>query len=121
MTATNKRLLIFESHGDSNRCTPYRKKPDHHATRFPCSVHVWSRIICISRGPHIATLHVVVNRVEQGHCSRGKGLPTPFQKAQIRPHTTNGSGVTVTESWRRCQLWTDQIIWPILDFKANSK
>jgi hypothetical protein len=32
MTATNKRLLIFESRGNSNRCTPYRGKPDQHAT-----------------------------------------------------------------------------------------
>jgi hypothetical protein len=31
MTATNKRLLISESHDDSNRCTPYRGKPDQHA------------------------------------------------------------------------------------------
>jgi hypothetical protein len=30
MTATNKRLLISGSHGDSNRCTPYRGKPDQH-------------------------------------------------------------------------------------------
>jgi hypothetical protein len=28
----NKRLLISESHGDSNRCTPYRGKPDQHDT-----------------------------------------------------------------------------------------
>jgi hypothetical protein len=31
-TATNKRLLISESRGDSNRCTPCRGKPDQHAT-----------------------------------------------------------------------------------------
>jgi hypothetical protein len=32
MTATNKRLLISESHGDLNRCTPCRGKSDQHAT-----------------------------------------------------------------------------------------
>jgi hypothetical protein len=32
MTATNKQLLITESHGNSNRCTPCRGKPDQHAT-----------------------------------------------------------------------------------------
>jgi hypothetical protein len=53
MTATNKRLLISESRGDSNRCTPCRGKPDQHTTRFPCSVRVWSKTIRISRGPHI--------------------------------------------------------------------
>jgi hypothetical protein len=29
---TNKWLLISESRGDSNRCTPYREKPDTHDT-----------------------------------------------------------------------------------------
>jgi hypothetical protein len=29
-TATNKRLLIFESRDDSNRYTPCRGKPDQH-------------------------------------------------------------------------------------------
>jgi hypothetical protein len=32
MTTTNKQLLITESQGDSNRCTPCRGKPDQHAT-----------------------------------------------------------------------------------------
>jgi hypothetical protein len=32
MTVMNKRLLISESHDDSNRCTPYRGKPDQHHT-----------------------------------------------------------------------------------------
>jgi hypothetical protein len=76
MTATNKQLLIPKSRGDSNRCTPYRGKPNQHATRFPRSVCVWSKTIRISRGPHIATLCEVINRDEQGHCSREKGLPT---------------------------------------------
>jgi hypothetical protein len=76
MTITNKWLLISESHGDSNRCTPCRGKPDQHVTRFPCSAHVWSKTIRISRGPHIVTLHEVINTVEQGHYSREKGLPT---------------------------------------------
>jgi hypothetical protein len=76
MTATNKQLLIYESRGDSNRCTPYRGKLDQHVTHFPRSVRVWSRTIRISSGPHIATFHIVINRVEQGHCSWEKGLLT---------------------------------------------
>jgi hypothetical protein len=32
MAGTNKRLLISESHGDLNRCTPCRGKPDQHDT-----------------------------------------------------------------------------------------
>jgi hypothetical protein len=56
MTATNKWLLISESRGDLIQCTPYRGQPDQHATCFPCSVCVGSKIICISHGQHIATL-----------------------------------------------------------------
>jgi hypothetical protein len=76
MTATNKRLLISESRSDLNRCTSCRENPDQHATHFPCSVRVWSMTIRISRGPHIATFHVVVNRFEHIHCTREEGLPT---------------------------------------------
>jgi hypothetical protein len=72
MTVTNKRLLISESHDDSNRYTPCRGKPDQHETCFPRSVRVWFKTIRISRGPHIATLREAVNRVEQGHCSTEK-------------------------------------------------
>jgi hypothetical protein len=32
MAAMNKRLLMSESRGDSNQCTPYRGKPDQHDT-----------------------------------------------------------------------------------------
>jgi hypothetical protein len=56
-TATNKWLFISESRGDSNRCTPYRKKPDQHATRFSRSVRVWPSTIRISRGPRIEAFY----------------------------------------------------------------
>jgi hypothetical protein len=45
-------------------------------TNTPHAFHVWSKTICISRGPHISTFHTVTNRVEQGHWSREKGLLT---------------------------------------------
>jgi hypothetical protein len=83
MTATNKRLLIYESRGDSNRCTPYRGKPEQHATCFSRSVRIWSMTIRISRGPHIAIFHTVINRFEQIHCTREKGLQT--QSTAHRP------------------------------------
>jgi hypothetical protein len=90
MTTTNKRLLISESHGDSNRCTPYRGKPDQHTTRFPRSVRVWSTTISISHGPHIATFYTVVNKFEQIHCTREEGLPTQStarRPSDLRVHT----------------------------------
>jgi hypothetical protein len=75
MTATNKRLLISESHGDSNRCTPSKGKSNQYATRFPRSIRVWSNTISISHDPHIATFRAVINNDGQSHCSQEKGLP----------------------------------------------
>jgi hypothetical protein len=48
MTATNKRLLISESHGDSNRCTLCRGKPDQHVTYAPHSSPCTS-VVCFLR------------------------------------------------------------------------
>jgi hypothetical protein len=56
MTATNKRYS-YPSHDDSNQCTPSRGKPDQHATRILCSVHVCLSTIRILRGLRIATFH----------------------------------------------------------------
>jgi hypothetical protein len=75
-TTTNKQLLISESHGDSNRCTPCRGKPDQHATRFPRSVRIWCMTMHISHCPHITIFHTVVNIFEQIHCTWEEGLPT---------------------------------------------
>jgi hypothetical protein len=62
-------VLISESHNDSNRCTPCRGKPNRHATRIPRSIRVWSRIIRISHGQHIATLHDSLIDLDGSHCS----------------------------------------------------
>jgi hypothetical protein len=99
ITVTNKRLLISESHGDSNRCTPRRGKPDQHATHFPCSFHVWSVTIRISRGPHIATFHTVVNRFEQIYCIQEEWPPT--QSTTHRP----------TDPWVRTQHLSHNSQW----------
>jgi hypothetical protein len=45
-TATNKRLLISESRGDSNWCTPYRGKPNQYVTYASCR-----------QSPYVATFH----------------------------------------------------------------
>jgi hypothetical protein len=96
-TAINKRLLISESHGDSNRCTPCRGNPDQHTTRFPRTVRVWFKTIHISCGQHIETFHTVINRFEQIHCPREEGLPTqsiarqlidPWVRTQLLSHNS---------------------------------
>jgi hypothetical protein len=75
-TAMNKRLLISGSHGNLNRCTSYKGKPNQHAIRIPRSVRVWSQTIRILRGQHIATIREVINSDGQSHCSQEKGLLT---------------------------------------------
>jgi hypothetical protein len=67
-------ILISESGGDSNRCTPYKGKLDQHNTyashaspRTPGVCFLW---VVPVRG----NLSQVIDRVEQGHCSREKGL-----------------------------------------------
>jgi hypothetical protein len=99
ITATNKLLLIFESRGDSNWCTPCRGKPDQHTTRFPRSVHVWSKTTRISRGPHIATFRTVVNRFERVHCPWEEGLPTQSTARRL------------TDPWVRTQLLSHNSQW----------
>jgi hypothetical protein len=46
MSVTNKRLLISESHDNSNRCTPCRGKLDQHDT-----------YASYERSPYVATFH----------------------------------------------------------------
>jgi hypothetical protein len=58
-----------------------QEKPDQHVTRISRSVCIWSEIIHISRGQCIVTFHVVVNRVERGHCSQEKGFRHNLQHA----------------------------------------
>jgi hypothetical protein len=99
ITATNKQLLISESHDDSNRYTPCRGNPEQHATRFPCSAHVWSKIIRISRDSHIAIFRTVINRFEQIHCTQEEGLLTHSPACQL------------TDPWVHTQLLSHNSQW----------
>jgi hypothetical protein len=104
MTVTNKWLLISESRGGSNWCTPCRGKPDQHATRFPRSVRVWSKIIHISRGPHKATICKTSTNLDISHCSREKGLPTQSIACWLtdpRVHTQFLSQANQWSRWRK--------------------
>jgi hypothetical protein len=98
MTATNMRLLISETRGDSNWFTPCRGKSDQHATCFPRSVRIWSKTIHISHGPHIATLREMLIDLDKSHCSREKGPPTQSTACRL------------TDLWVRTQFlsWANQ-------------
>jgi hypothetical protein len=74
-TATNKWLLISESRDDSNRCTPYREKPNQHDTYASHANPHTPGVRFLWVVPVRGNLSRVVDIVEQGHCSREKGLP----------------------------------------------
>jgi hypothetical protein len=57
MIATNKRLLISESHGDSNRCTPCRVKPDQHVTYASHSSSRMFDVRFLRHSPYVTTFH----------------------------------------------------------------
>jgi hypothetical protein len=75
MAAMNKWLLLSESHDNSNRCTPYRGKPDQHDTYAHANPHrLGIRFLRVD--PILGNLSRVTDRVGQSHCSQEKGLPT---------------------------------------------
>jgi hypothetical protein len=76
MTATNKRLLISESHRDSNRCTPCRGKPDQHDTYASHTSPHTPDVRFLWAVPVRGNLSRVINRVRQSYCSWEKRLPT---------------------------------------------
>jgi hypothetical protein len=76
MTATNKRLLISESRGESNRCTPCWGKPDQHATYASRASPRTSGVCFLWVVPVRGNLSCVIDRVEQAHYSREEGLMT---------------------------------------------
>jgi hypothetical protein len=80
---TNKRLLISESRGDSNRCVPCRGKPDQYDTY---ASHTSPRMLS-ARFPRVVpvrgNLSWVVDRVGQSHCSWEKGLLTQSTARQL--------------------------------------
>jgi hypothetical protein len=76
MTDTNKRLLIFESRGDSNRCTSCRGKPDQHTTYASHASPRTPDVRFLQAVPIRDNLSRVIDRVEHANYSREEGLPT---------------------------------------------
>jgi hypothetical protein len=75
-TVINKRLLISESRGDSNWCTPYRGRPDQHDTYASHISPHMSGVRFLRAVPIRGNISWVTDRVGQSHCFREKGLPT---------------------------------------------
>jgi hypothetical protein len=76
-------ILIFESHDDSNQCTPYRGKPDQHDMYASHASSHTPGVRFLWVVPIHGNLSQVIERVEQGHCSREKGLPTQSTARQL--------------------------------------
>jgi hypothetical protein len=76
MTAMNKRLLIFESHGDLNRCTPCRGKPDQHDTYASHASPRMPDVHFLRAVPVRGNLSRDVDRFGQILLLSRKGLPT---------------------------------------------
>jgi hypothetical protein len=96
MTDTNKRLLISESCGDSNWCTPCRGKPDQHDTY---ASHASPRTpgVCFLRAvPVHGNLSWVIDR---SHYSREKGL------------LTQSTARRLTDQWVRTQFLSQANQW----------
>jgi hypothetical protein len=75
MAVMNKRLLISESHGDLNRCTSCRGKPDQHDMY---ASHTSSRPVYAFYGQslYVASFHESSTNLDGSHSSREKWLPT---------------------------------------------
>jgi hypothetical protein len=88
MAATNKRLLISESHGDSNWYTPCRGKPNKHDT-YASHANPRTHGVCFLRAvPVCGNLLGVVNRVGRMHCSREKSAPDSTSQPDWVVHGT---------------------------------
>jgi hypothetical protein len=86
-TATNNQLLISESHGDSNRWTPCRGKPDTHNTytsrASPCTSH-----ICFLWAVHVRdNLSLAINNIGQTLLLLRKRAPDTIPSTPANPST----------------------------------
>jgi Cft2 family RNA processing exonuclease len=58
LTATNKRLLISESHDDSSRCTPYRQNLIYMTHTILALVHIRHTYAFHGQSLYMETFHV---------------------------------------------------------------
>jgi hypothetical protein len=99
MTATNKRLLMSESRGNSNQCILYRGKPDQHNTYASHASPRMPGVRFLRAIPVCGKLSRVTNRVGHSHCSREKGLPTQSTACRL------------TDPWVRTQFLSRVSQW----------
>jgi hypothetical protein len=72
MTATNNRLIISKSRGDSNQCTPCRGKPDQHTTYDSHSSPRTSNVRFLRAVPVCDNLSLAPTKLKQTPSTRKK-------------------------------------------------
>jgi hypothetical protein len=107
MTTTNKRLLISESRGDLNRCTPCRENLTNATRTLPTPAHVRFLRVVPVRG----NLSWVVNRVGQSHCFWEKRAPdtidsTPADRS-VGPYPVSLPSQPMKQ-WRKPHIYQQQ-------------
>jgi hypothetical protein len=81
--AMNKRLLISESRGDSNRCAPCKGKPDTHDT-YASRVNPHMPHVCFLRAEYIpGNLSVAINSVGWTLLLLRKGAPNTIPSTSV--------------------------------------
>jgi hypothetical protein len=98
-TATNKRLLISESRGDSNRCTPCRGKPDQHNTYASHTSPRMPGVRFLRAVPVRSNLPLAADRVGRSHCSREKGLPTQSPACRLTDSQVRTQFLSRANQW----------------------
>jgi hypothetical protein len=108
MTATNKRLLISESRGDSNRCTPYRGNPINTTHTLLTPVHVRPTYASCGRPSYVATFREASTDLDRSYCSREKGLPTQSAARRLIDPRVRTELLSWASQWsrgRRSSSW----------------
>jgi hypothetical protein len=113
ITVTNKRLLISESHDDSNRCTPCRGKLNQHDTYASHTSPRTPDVRFLPAIPVCGNLSRVTDNVGQSHCSRG----APDIIHSMSADRSVGVNPSVFNRHRReLQLWRCQLAtYPLPD------
>jgi hypothetical protein len=111
MTTTNKRLLISESHDDSNCCTSCNEKPDKYDTYASHASPRTPAYASCRLSTYVTTFHEVINSDGQSHCSWEKWLLTQSIARRLtdpRVHTEFLSQVSHWTSGGRATLYWRQ-------------
>jgi hypothetical protein len=95
----NKRLLISESRGDSNRCTPYRGKPDQHDMHTSHTSPRTPSVRFLRAVPVRGNLPRATDRVGRSHCSREKGLPTQSPARRLTDQRVHTQFLSRANQW----------------------